>query len=368
METLSVLFLSWRDLRNPDAGGAEVFTHEVGRRWASLGHDVTLVTSAFSDSPREETVDGVRVIRRGNPITVYHHAKNIFLGRFAGKVDVAIDEVNTRPFLASGYVDGSTRLFALIYQLAREFWSYETPFPISWLGRYWLEDRWLRRYRSVPTFTISESTRDDLIRLDFRDVTVVPPGVSLVPLERLPEKDDVPTLVYVARLKRAKFPDHALRVFALVKRRLPSAQLWVIGDGYMRASIERSAPDGTTFFGRIPDEAKAALLRRAHILLAPAVREGWSLAVLEANACGTPAIGYRVPGLQDSIRHEETGFLVPFGNVDELANHAVALLEEPSRRIELAANALRWAGEFNWDRTATRLLDCLQGRVGLGVT
>ena len=205
METLSVLFLSWRDLRNPDAGGAEVFTHEVGRRWASLGHDVTLVTSAFSDSPREETVDGVR------------------LGRFAGKVDVAIDEVNTRPFLASGYVDGSTRLFALIYQLAREFWSYETPFPISWLGRYWLEDRWLRRYRSVPTFTISESTRDDLIRLDFRDVTVVPPGVSLVPLEEPPEKEDVPTLVYVARLKRAKFPDHALRVFALVKRRLPSA-------------------------------------------------------------------------------------------------------------------------------------------------
>src|SRR5438093_11194071 len=113
--------------------------------------------------------------------------------------------------------------------------------------------------------------------------------------------------------------------------------------------MERTAPDGTTCCGRIPDEAKPSLLRRAHILLAPAVREGWSLAVLEANACGTPAIGYRVPGLQDSIRHEETGFLVPFGNVDELANHAVALLDEPSRRVELAANALRGAGGVTGD-------------------
>jgi glycosyltransferase involved in cell wall biosynthesis len=52
-------------------------------------------------------------------------------------------------------------------------------------------------------------------------------------------------------------------------------------------------------------------LSRAHIILVPAVREGWGLVVTEANAMGTPAIGYDdVPGLRDSIRHGETGITI----------------------------------------------------------
>jgi glycosyltransferase involved in cell wall biosynthesis len=51
-------------------------------------------------------------------------------------------------------------------------------------------------------------------------------------------------------------------------------------------------------------------LSRAHIILAAAVREGWGLIVTEANAMGTLAIGYNVPGLRDSIRHGETGITI----------------------------------------------------------
>ncbi len=51
-------------------------------------------------------------------------------------------------------------------------------------------------------------------------------------------------------------------------------------------------------------------MSRAHIILVPAVREGLGLVVTEANALGTPAVGYDVPGLRDSIRHAKTGINV----------------------------------------------------------
>ena len=70
-------------------------------------------------------------------------------------------------------------MFALIHQLAREYWFYETPFPISYLGYHLLENRWLRTYVEVPTVTVSQSTKQDLVTLGFKRVFIVPEGLKL---------------------------------------------------------------------------------------------------------------------------------------------------------------------------------------------
>ena len=64
------------------------------------------------------------------------------------------------------------------------------------------------------------------------------------------------------------------------------------------------------FYGHIKDEVKYDLLRKAHLLLVPSVREGWGLVVTEANAMGTPVIAYDSPGLRDSVVDQKTGILV----------------------------------------------------------
>jgi glycosyltransferase involved in cell wall biosynthesis len=56
-----------------------------------------------------------------------------------------------------------------------------------------------------------------------------------------------------------------------------------------------------TFLGRLGWAELVERLGRAHVLVATSVREGWGLNVSEAAACGTPSIGYRVPGLVDSV-------------------------------------------------------------------
>jgi glycosyltransferase involved in cell wall biosynthesis len=100
-------------------------------------------------------------------------------------------------------------------------------------------------------------------------------------------------------------------------------------------------------------------LREAQALIFPAVREGWGLVVLEANACGTPAVGYDVPGLRDSIRHGETGMLVKPGDLEALAEALVSLLTNNSLREKFSRNALEWSKQFSWNKTTWKVLKVL---------
>ena len=370
MESFRILVFNWRCWVNPEMGGAEVFTREVCRRWVGWGHEVTLFTSEFDGCRREEVLDGVRVVRAGGKYSVYWKARRYYRRCFSReKYDVVVDEVNTVPFFASRFVGNGERVVALIHQLAREYWFYETPFPISYIGYYFLEDRWLKNYVDFPTVTVSESTRRDLLGLGFKRVFVVPEGLSFEPLSVVPEKEGFPVVVFVGRLKRAKRPDHAVEAFRLVRKRFPGAELWVVGDGPFRRGLERLACDGVRFFGRVSEAVKRGLLCRAWVLVHSSVREGWGLNVLEAAACGTPCVGYDVGGLRDSVRDGETGLLAESGDVRDLASKIVRVLEDEALRERLSRNCLKYARRFSWDRTAEEFIRILKSvideRIGL---
>jgi glycosyltransferase involved in cell wall biosynthesis len=346
-------------------GGAEVFTREVAKRWAEGGHEVTLFTSEFPGCRCEEVLDGVRVVRAGGRFGVYWKARKFYSRVFSKEgYDVVVDEINTRPFFAPKFVKNEEKVVALIHQLAKEYWFYETPFPMSHLGYYFLEDRWLRQYRDVPTVTVSESTKRDLVGLGFRNVFVVSEGLGFRPLRRVPEKEKYPVVAYVGRLKRAKRPDHAVRAFKVVKEKVPDAELWVLGDGPFRKDLDGMAGDGVRFFSGLSDEERRKRVGRSWVLVNPSVREGWGLNVLEANALGTPCVAYDVAGLRDSVKNGDTGLLAEAGNLENLADKVVRILDDGSVREELCKNAVRYSSRFRWDDTAEQFLNVL-GR-GLG--
>ena len=366
MDTPRMLIMNWRDLKNPVAGGAELFTHEVAKRLGRRGYEVTIFSSLFPGSLREEVIDGVRVVRNGGRYTVYKRAQNFYL-EHKDEFDLVIDEVNTRPFFALKYVKNRA-VIALIHQLAKEYWFYETPFPISHIGYYLLEKHWLSKYVDIPTITVSESTKTDLVKLGFTNVHVVTQGLSIKPLKRVPEKADKPTMLFVGRLKKAKFPDHAIKAFNIVKHKIPSAQLWVVGDGYLRKELERNCCEGVVFFGKVSDDLKFELMKKAHLIIVPSIREGWGLVITEANACGTPAVAYDVSGLRDAVRNMETGVLVPFNDINGLVNSSLNLLTEEKLRLGMSENALRWAGRFCWDKTAEEIDDIIRSVMSMNST
>jgi glycosyltransferase involved in cell wall biosynthesis len=361
---MKILVFNWRCWLNPEMGGAEVFTREVAKRWVELGHEVTLFTSEFPGCKRQESLNGVRIMRRGGRLAVYWWAKRAYKKYFSKEgFDVVIDEINTRPFFMPSVVKNNAKTVALIHQLAREYWFYEMPFPVSYVGYYFLENQWLRQYVEVPTITVSESTMRDLVSLGFKKVFVVPEGLNFESLNRVPKKETYPVVVYAGRLKRAKRPDHVVRAFRIVLEKVPDAELWLIGDGAFRKDLERMAGGCVRFLGGLSDFERRKLIRRAWVLVNPSVREGFGLNVIEANALGTPCVAYDVAGLRDSVLNRETGLLSEAGSVESLAEKILMILGDEGFRKKLSWEALGYSKVFSWDKTAETFLEIISGAI-----
>ena len=348
---MRILWFNWRDIKHPDAGGAEVLTHEVMLRLAKIGYKMTLFCPLFPNALRNEIIDDVEIIRSGGKFTVYNKAKQFYKANNVD-YDFIIDEINAKPFLSTQIIGGKP-ILALFHQLIHEEWFYETPFPLNYLCYYYLERKWLSAYKDIPTATVSTSSEQDLKEYGFTRVFKVPMGLGVKPLEKVDEKESTPTIIFIGRLKRHKLPDHAMSAFSLIKEELPDSKMWIIGDGKMRNHLERMNIKDVTFYGHTKNELKYDLLRKAHIVLMPSVREGWSLVVTEANAMGTPVVAYNVPGLRDSVMDGETGVLVKDNSPENLAHRTISLLTDRSLLKKYSNNALEFSTQFSWDNTAS---------------
>lgn len=357
---MRVLLCNWRDVLHGGAGGAETYAHELMKRWAADGHEVTQFASSVRGQPARQTLDGVELVRGGSGrLGVYRAARAWYEGQKQGRFDVVIDGVNTRPFFCHEW-QGRPPTVALIHQVAREVWFSEFAWPIASVGRWWLEPRWLARYRYVPTVTISDSSARSLGRYGLQRVVVAPIGFTEPPTVGGTSKEEQPTIVFVGRLAANKRPDHAVDAFELLTERFPDSQLWIVGAGDLAPRLQRSAPEGVTFFGRTTNSEKYQLMARAHVLVVTSVREGWGLVVDEAASVGTPTIGYDVDGLRDSVTAAEGVLVDP---------HPQALAQALIRHFDTSDLANTSGplphGALSWDQLATDFLDLVEEMIDL---
>jgi len=345
---MKILWLSWRDIKNPDGGGAEKVAIEVASRFVKDGIKVTLFTSKFPGAKYKEDIKGVKVIRRGGLITCRLFAFIYYVGR-KDEFDLIIDEINTLPFFTPLYA--RKKALTLIHQLAREYWLLEVIFPLNIIG-YLLEPIYLRIYKNQPIIALGKSTTSDLRKLGFEKVTTYLPGIDFKP-KITSEKEDL--LVFIGRLTPAKNALDAVLAFKTIQQKLPYAKLAIIGSG-KSSYIDKIKSHITEFklqksvklLGFVKDQKKKTLLEKAKIILIPAVREGWSLVATEANALGCIPIGYKVPGLTDSIKEGFNGLLVK-SNPQDLAQAAVNLLTNETLRTKFAENGYNWSKQFSWE-------------------
>ncbi|GAA3338434.1 glycosyltransferase family 4 protein [Amorphoplanes nipponensis] len=352
---MRILVLNWRDLRHPAAGGAEVYTEQVLRRWVAAGHQVTLFAAAVAGRPATEIVDGYRIVRAGSRFTVYREARRWWQRWGRGRFDVVVDETNTVPFLAHEWVDDGTPTIALVHQTCEDIWPHHVPPLAAQLGRHVLEPWWLRRLGGAPILAVSDSTREALTRFGARDVTVVPEGYE--PPAALPvvAKEEQPTVVFCGRMVSYKRPGDVVRAVELSRREIPGLRLWMIGGGPLLNRLRERAPAGVEFLGRVDEGVKHDRMARAHVHVATSVREGWGLVVTEAAALGTPTIAYDVPGLRDSAR-AAGGIVVP-PRPEALARWLCELL--PGLRRQ-PGEGVPYGGARPWDEVADTLLAAVQ--------
>jgi glycosyltransferase involved in cell wall biosynthesis len=340
---MKILFLNRRDIANPAGGGAELYTHEIARGLVEkYGCKVVVFSSRFPQSTDDEVIDGVRYVRKGNEATV-HVRGIIYAAKHRTEFDHIIDEFNGIGF----FTFFLPRSVLLIHQLYREFWFKELG--AAGALPYLLEPLLLRLYRNRPTITVSGSTKKDLERMGFKKVGIVMNAIRHLP-ELHVKKDNDPTLVFLGRLKSTKQPEDALKIFRRVKRHIPAAKLWIIGAGPLERVLRKRAEGllDVTFWGRVSEDEKFSLLRRAHVLVVPSIREGFGINVIESASVGTPAVGYNVPGLRDSIRHCETGYLADSTN--KAAASIIELFKDRAVFEQMSFNCLDYSKEFIWEK------------------
>lgn len=349
---MRILMLNWRDPKNPLAGGAERVSLAYLKALAGRGHEVFWFAYDFKGAQREETIEGIRVVRGGGKCSAVVRALQWY--RRQEKFDLVIDQHHGIPWFAPWWCD--TNCVAYIHEVLGPIWRAFYPWPISTVGRW--QERWIQRlYRNVQFWAPSETTRKRLLDVGVKNVQVISNGCDTTPLPELEIKHLSPPLqlASVSRVEPNKRIDHAIRTVRCLIERSIETKLKIIGTGQSESSLKRLSLElnldrQVEFLGPLPEEEKNRQLRQSHFLIHTSIREGWGLNVIEANAMGTPAAVYPVDGLKDSTVDGETGIVAPAERPEVLADCLAGILKKPDKYARLRLNAWNRAKQFQWDR------------------
>jgi glycosyltransferase involved in cell wall biosynthesis len=354
---LRILLVNWQDRENPQAGGAEIHLHEIFGRLAAQGHEVSLLCGGWPGCSPRVTLDGIEVVRVGTRNTFRLLARRGYRTHFAHRpFDVLVEDINKMPLHTPHW--GTVPVVAVVPHLFGSTAFQELPAPVA--AAVWLAERpspWV--YGRVPFEAISESTADDLVGRGIKRERIRVIYCGIDSRHYTPDataRAEAPLFAYLGRLKRYKAVDLVLRGFAGAA--IPGARLEVAGAGDYRPALERLASlldlgDRVTFLGRISEAEKLRLLRRAWALVFTSPKEGWGITNLEAAACGTAVIASDSPGIRESVRHGDTGFLVRHGDTGALASAMATVAADRSLVERLGAQARTFATTFTWERAAS---------------
>jgi glycosyltransferase involved in cell wall biosynthesis len=363
---MRILIFNWRDSTHPWAGGAEVSISEMARYWAKNGHQVTWFCGRHSSQTAEEDIHGIHVIRRGNKYSVYLQAALCYLTQLRTRFDVILDGCNGIPFFTPFF--SKLPKVVLVHHIHKQVLFQELPWYMANLVNFLECTAMPRVYRNVSFVTVSDSSRSALldIGVEAEKISVIYNGVDHNRY-RPGEKSKTPLMVFVGRLRYYKRVDIAIHAMPELLRAVPDLHFGIVGAGEAEASLRALAAqlgvtDRVCFHGYQPQAEMIKLYQNAQVVVNTSMREGWGLTVLEANACGTPVVAADVCGLCDSVQHNKTGLLVPFGDSHALAESVQSLLLDHPRRNRLAKNAVEWASRFNWERSARQMLELLKNQ------
>jgi len=358
---MNILALNWNDLKNPYAGGAEVHLEELLRRLVTYGHQVTLFCSGYKGCKDEEIVEGVRIIRRGNRynfnlIVPFYLRKIVRQNNF----DILVEDINKIPFYTPFFLNLKT-LVVIPHLFATTVFQ-EINFILG-TYIYLAEKPLMYVYRGRRFNVISESTADDIAErgIPRENISVIHCGIDreLYACDPSVKKYEQPTVLYLGRIKKYKSIQHLIIAFKKVREILPDARLMIVGTGDYLPQLKGlteslDLKEAVEFPGFVTTEDKVERMRRAHVSVLPSLKEGWGLTNIEANSVGTVVVAANVPGLRDSVKDGQTGFLYEYGHTDQLAEKILMILQDDNTRMKIEKQALDWAETFNWDRAARK--------------
>jgi glycosyltransferase involved in cell wall biosynthesis len=368
-----VLFLS--ESFHPVLGGGETHLLRLGGALVAAGDAATVVTRRSEESwPKAESLDGVRVVRvspsgparRGKFLMVPAAMRAV--ARQARVHDVLVVR-GTRVLGLPGLVTG--RLFGLPVVLQPEVNGELSGEALTW-GKAWGGGPGGRLVRGGAALVnllrrdaeawvaMSRKIREEMVEAGVpgERVVLIPHGVDTQRFRPAAAEEQTalrsalglppgPLAAYSGRLLRGKGLETLIDAFAAAADRVADLRLVLLGsgggqflsvEGELRARVaERGLGERVRFAGRV--ERVFDWLRAADFFVLPSLYEGLGIALVEAAACGLPAIGSRTGGIVDVIEDGGSGLLVPPGDARALALALEAVASDAERRPAMGARA-----------------------------
>jgi glycosyltransferase involved in cell wall biosynthesis len=359
---LNILAINWRCIKNPEMGGAEVHFHEIFKRIANKGHQVTLFAHHFDNAPNEEIIDGIKIIRLGNKFLFDRQFRNYYLKNLKkNSYDLIVDDISKIPLNTPKYINKP--IVGILHHIHGNSLYKEVFSPLA----YYIinkEKSIPKNYKNSPIFTVSESSQNELVKLgmDKTKTDILYNAIDQTLFSQIEiNKSKTPLVTYVGRIKNYKNINKIIDAIAIVAQKIPNIKFIIGGKGDNLESLKLQVTKlnlnkNVEFTGFLTEQEKADLLSKSWLFVTMAEKEGWGITVIEANSVKTPAIGSNVPGLKDSIRNGETGYLVELGNTTELAKKIINLLENKEELTRISKNSYEWSKKFSWDNSADYFL------------
>ncbi len=344
----------------PLGGGGGYLCRDVMEEFVAQGHEVTVVTSAFSDLPQSETSNGVEILRvpvlarKGQnsasivsmlsyyPSAVRKAGELLKTGRF--------DIINTYFAIPTGPVGnrlskkhGLPNVLSLmggdVYDPSKTLSPHKTP----------LLNRTVARVLRDADHVFAGSSEIRRGALEYygidREVEVVPFGIKPfdcldIPRAEAGVPEDRVILLTIGRLVARKNLDDLIDVIAMVKNDYP-VRLYIMGGGPQQEHLqqridEQGLQQEIVLLGRVSDADKARYVSASDIYVSTSMHEGFGLVFLEGMNCGLPVVSYDVGGQVDFLIEGKTGYIARLGNTREFAEKLSRLLADEKLRREIS--------------------------------
>ncbi len=369
MNNMNILWLSWKDITNPNAGGAEISGEQHAIAWVKAGHRVHWVSINYPGSTSITSKNGVEYEHIGKKWMWFLGLIHLFIfikwmTKWHKEFDFVVDEIHGPPFLTPLYI--KKEKVVIIHEVAGDIWKKTVPFPLSWIMQNLVEPLFFKAYQKVPIIAGAQTTVDDLIKIGIpkNNITLIPYGVTVPNGLKTYPKEIEPTIIFLSQLRPMKGFDRVYSAFKLIKKEISNCKLWVVGDHslpYGQQVVNKvkseECHNDITFYGKVSQEKKFELLQKATMLVHGSYKEGWGLVVIEANAVGTPAVVFDAAGLRNSVNNNSTGFVV--SSEEDFVRGVTDLVSNQELYKQFQSNAKDWSNQFTWKNATEKSLSLL---------
>jgi len=154
-------------------------------------------------------------------------------------------------------------------------------------------------------------------------------------------------------------------LFEAWKKLAPNeAELWLVGSASREAQAAIPHIKGLEIKNAVPQADVPGLMRQCDVFVLPSYFEGFGLVILEAMACGLPAITTTATAGPDIISRDQDGWVIQPGDLDGLVETMRFCLENPDRVVEISIKARATAEKFSWDAYGDRWMEIIEAVTG----